>query len=145
MGSLGAWLTRPGETILYQGKLVNVKQQLTWRWKVNLLVGVIAFLSAVITYYSLQPTSLLLDRQAGICTIKNEHLPFLSDEESYHLQDVAYSTLETDGGAVSFVIVLQGGHRISLGGFTDQGNQSEAVAAVNQFLNVSQPGEPAHE
>ena len=145
IGSLGAWLAPPGQIILFEGKPVDLKQNMPWGWKGNLIAAVVTFVSAAIVYFSWQPSSLVLDREAGTCTVDNGHLPFSQDLETYYLRDVAYSTLETDGGAVRFVIVLQGGHRIGLGGYTDQPNQSEAVDAANQFLQVSQPGEPAHE
>ena len=63
------------------------------------------------------------------------------DLQEGRLSDIAYATLESDGPAKRFVLVLQSGQRLALGAYTDQSMQSEAVAAVNRFLQLAQPGE----
>ena len=117
---------------LNDGKLTT---QTLKRQRVIPIVSILVTLGAgYAAWCLLQTSSLTLDRDAGTFVIDRGRTFFVSSLVTGPINEIENATLETDTGADRFVIVLQDGQRFSLGGFTDQGKQSEAVAAVNHFL-----------
>jgi hypothetical protein len=87
------------------------------------------------TWCTMQTSRLTLDKQAGTY-ILDKGMPFFTPlVRTDSLSEIDSALLETDGGAYRFVLLMRDGSRVSLGtSFTDQGNQSESVYAVNIFL-----------
>ena len=111
-------------------------------WKTPLIAGIIFLVTGYVAFAMLQESSLtinqttrefVVDRGYGLLG----HLKYGGPTSA-----IAFATMETDASAQRFVLVLQDGQRVSLGSFSDAGGQSEAVAAVNRFLNI---GEHPHE
>jgi hypothetical protein len=144
VGSMMSRLRPSDREVSFAGERATGRQA-GFGWKGHLAIGTIAVVSATMAWFMLQPASLVLDREHGTYTLNTGHLPFVQSAETYPLNQIAYATLETDAAAQRFVIVLQNGQRYGLGAYTDRGNQSEAVAAVNRFLHVTQPGEDVRE
>jgi hypothetical protein len=138
-GSLAARRS-PEQIVRFQGE-TRSSVQLGRGWKMPAFCLLLALGSGFAAWAILQPSTLTLDRQKGTYTLDNARALFASPM-SGPISDIAYATMETDTGGFRFTIVFQNGQRAGLGAFTDQSGQSEAVAAVNQFLHVQ---EASHE
>jgi hypothetical protein len=134
-GSIMARFSNPRRVVSFGGESRPVSE-LRRGWAMPAISCVIALAASYFLWCSLQTSTLVLDRQSGTYSVDGGRAFFVAARASGPLSDIAGAKLETDTGAQRFVIVLQDGRRISLGSFADQGNQSEAVAAVNHFLNI---------
>ena len=125
---------RPSErAVSFQGPKRTVRQ-LGRGWVVPVVSAVFTFGTGYGIWCLLQTSTLVLDRQAGTYTIDNGRPFFIPFVVTGPLDNVANAALDTGDGTFHFVLVLQDGRRIGLGSYTDQGRQSEAVTAVNHFL-----------
>ena len=138
-GSLAA-PRRPEQVVHFQGE-TRTAAQLGRGWKMPTFSLLLALAGGFAAWALLQPATLTLDRQTGTYTLDNARALF-SSPTSGPISNIAYATMETDTGGFRFTLVFQNGQRAGLGAFTDQSGQSEAVAAVNQFLHVQ---EASHE
>jgi hypothetical protein len=79
------------------------------------------------------PSTATLDKDAGMMTI---HIGWAHATSTYPLEAVRYATVDTTTAAYRLVFVLDDGHRVGIGSYSDQSGQSEAASAVNRFLGV---------
>ena len=141
---LGALYARvsPAERGVYWNGNGMVVSRLGRGWRGIAILAVFCLGTGYWAWCVLQTSSLTLDRGSQTYSFDDGRVFFVAAKQTGSLDNVAYATIETDGPAQRFVVVFRSGARYGLGAFTDQGNQSEAAAAVNRFLGVSQSGEP---
>jgi hypothetical protein len=106
-------------------------------WKLPLGSLIVTLMAGYFSWALLQTSSVTLDRQSGTYVVDSGRVFFVPALASGPLSDIANAALETDQAGQRFVLVLQDGQRIGLGAFSDKGRQSEAVAAVNHFLQAN--------
>ncbi|HZU08619.1 MAG TPA: hypothetical protein VFA02_01850 [Pseudacidobacterium sp.] len=80
------------------------------------------------------PSTAVLDKDAGLLRI---HIGWAHVTSTYPLQQVKYATVESTTAAYRLVFVLDDGHRVGLGSYSDQQGQPEAAHAINQFLGAN--------
>ncbi len=79
------------------------------------------------------PSTALLDKDAGLLQV---HIGWAHATSTYPLDQVKYATVESSTAAYRLVFVLDDGHRVGLGAYSDQQGQPEAAHAINQFLGA---------
>ncbi len=80
------------------------------------------------------PSSVTIDRRQGIVVF---HTSLLGGEYVRPLSELQYALVETDSAAYRLVLVMEGGRRVGIGSYSDQGGQPEAAEAINKFIGVS--------
>jgi hypothetical protein len=95
--------------------------------------AIIAAVLGLIGWTTSAPSTATLDKDAGTLTI---HIGWARSTSIYPLEQVKYATVETTTAAYRLVFVLNDGHRVGLGSYSDQEGQPEAANAINQFLGV---------
>ena len=132
-GSIMAKL-RPSDRVVSLHQERRTVRQLGRGWALPAVSALLSGALGYVIWCLLQTSTLTLDRQSASYTLNQGRAFFTPSVTTGSLTDIDNAVLETGDGAVRFVLVMQDGKRISLGGYSDQGRQSEAVTAVNRFL-----------
>lgn len=126
------WIAFVCYTVAVLG-LLAFAGSLSTKNRTMLVLGAVLLVGGVFTgWRSSMSSSVTIDKRVGTITF---HTGWPGDYV-LPLGELKYATVETDNAAYRLVFVMEGGHRESLGAYSDQSGQPEAAYAINQFLGV---------